>query len=500
MRFVDRHRELAGLSTFLRTERAGLLVLYGRRRVGKTSLLSHWLEEVSGSARRPPIFWTATTQSADYQLQDLSNTLLASDPRHPGSASTRTAFVSWEAAFLYLAELASVPGASGPLVVIIDEFTYLVQSDPGLVGVLQRVWDHALSKAPNLRLILSGSLVGVMEQSVLSARAPLYGRATTMRLRPLEYGALVELLPGWRADARVAVHAVCGGIPAYLDLFERAGRFDRGLLEYGLTPNSIFLTDAALLLGERLDEPHVYESILATIAGGFHEWSDIARMARVPETRLSAYLSTLQALELVRRVQPVLAPAGNKRGRYEVADAFLRFYYRFIVPHRTAIQRGLMGRTVQTIIEDMRAFIGQYVFEDLCRDWVLIQAESGELGWLPEEYGAYWLRSRKQAVQLDVVAASSRQKRLLIGEAKWAEGPVGRAVLVDLIERSRRMPEVAAGWKVDYAAFARAGFTEAARTFARETELQLVTLDDVERAHVRLIQPPALHPRRRRTP
>lgn len=486
--FVDRRRELRALHDFYTVPRASLLFLYGRRRVGKTALLSHWIESLKG-AHSPGvlIFWTATTQSATYQLVDFSRTLLAADPRWSPSTTDTPPFPSWDAAFRHLAELADHLPGQAPLLIVIDEFTYLVQSDPGLVGELQRVWDHVLSKSKRIRLILSGSLVGVMESDVLSARAPLYGRGQALRLRPLEFGVLPELLPTWAPDARVAVFAVCGGIPAYLDVFERAGSFDRGLIDFGLAPSGILLTDAALLINERLDEPHIYESVLATIASGYHEWSQISAIARVDETKLGHYLQTLQAYELVERRQPVLAAPGNRSGRYFVRDAFLRFYYRFVVPHRTAIQRGLLGRTVQTIVEDLRAFIGTYVFEDLCRDWALIEADRGSLGWLPEEYGSYWRQIKGEKVQLDVVAASRREKRLLVGEAKWGTGALGRNVLADLVARSQRMPEIAQGWTVDYVLFSRGGFADATRQHAAEIGTRLVTLAEVEAAHVALV-------------
>ena len=486
--FVDRRRELRALRDFYASPRAGLLILYGRRRVGKTALLSHWIDSLKGTQKPGALlFWTATTQSASYQLVDFSRAVLAADPRWSASATDTPSFPTWDAAFRHLAELANQLPGQAPLLVVIDEFTYLVQSDPGLVGELQRVWDHVLSKTPRVRLILSGSLVGVMESDVLSARAPLYGRGQTLRLRPLEFGALPELLPTWASDARVAVFAVCGGIPAYLDVFERAGSFDRGLIDYGLAPSGILLTDAALLINERLDEPHIYESVLATIASGYHEWTQIAAVARVEETKLGHYLQTLQAYELVERRQPVLAAQGNRSGRYFVKDAFLRFYYRFVVPHRTAIQRGLLGRTVQTIVEDLRAFIGTYVFEDLCRDWALIEADRSGLGWLPEEYGSYWRQIKGQKVQLDVVAASRREKRLLVGEAKWGPGLLGRNLLTDLQARSQRMPEVAQGWTVEYVLFSRSGFTDATRQYAESIGARLVTLADIEAAHVSFV-------------
>ena len=183
-----------------------------------------------------------------------------------------------------------------------------------------------------------------------------------------------------------------------------------------------------------------------------------------------------------RAARSCVAPSRSRQGRYHVSDQFLRFYYRFIVPHRTAIERGEIQGAVKKISEDLRAFIGTYVFEELCREWVFYESDRGGLGFLPEQVGGFWTQRRGQAVQLDIVAASRREKHLLIGEAKWGEKPVAREVLTDLVLRSQRMPQVALGWSTQYALFARTGFTEATQEMARELKVRLVDLEGLERA------------------
>ena len=502
--FFDRQRELRLLDTFFSAPDVGLLVLYGRRRIGKTGLLEHWEETRFTGAKAGQILnWMATTQSAAYQLHDFAQAASKRDPRS-GRVATGLQLETWDAAFDYIGDLAELHKADGPFVVILDEFTYLVQSDESIPSLLQRAWDRRLSKIPNLRLILSGSLVGIMEKKVLSAQAPLYGRATQiLRLRPLEFGTLPEMFPNWSPAERVAVYGVCGGIPAYLNLFMRARGFSDGLQTYALAPNSILFTDASLLIHERLDESHIYESVISVIASGFHEWAEIAKMARVDDRKLAHYLDVLRDLEFIRRDDPVLSgSSGGRRGRYYVSDPFLRFYFRFIVPNRSALNRGLVGRTIETISEDLRAFLGTYVFEELCRDWVLVEAESGRLGWRPEEYGAYWRRSKGASVQLDVVAAISRAKRCLIGEAKWTESPINREVITSLVERSKRLlaniadsddhedklGHKTAAYQAEYAYFSRSGFTQAARAEAARIGARLIDLQMIEAAHVELVQ------------
>jgi hypothetical protein len=319
-------------------------------------------------------------------------------------------------------------------------------------------------------------------------------------LQPLRFGVLAELFPEHTPAERVAIYAICGGVPAYLELFtrsaaplalragasgarqSRARRVSDALREHCLTPGSIMLVDPHLILHDQLQDPHTYESVLWAIASGFHAWTEIATMAGIPEGSLGHYIHTLQALDLIERRSPVLASLRGRRGRYHVCDPFMRFYYRFIVPHITSIERGMVGAAVRAISDDLRAFIGTYVFEDLCREWVWVEADRGNLGFTPEVVGAYWGRSRGQGVQLDVVAASRRDKQLFIAEAKWGTGSISRRILTDLVRRSQRMPQVKEGWRVQYGLFAREGFTPATQEQARQIGARLVDLGELEAA------------------
>lgn len=491
MPFVGRQAEIQALDQFSQQPRAGLLILYGRRRIGKTSLLSHWVDQ---RKIERVLFWTATTHGSAYQLRQFSQALMGFDPRSPTPPPIEFSFASWDAAFEYLYELVS--NAKGPQLVIIDEFTHLLQSELPLASVLQRVWDHRLSRLPNLRLILTGSLIGMVEQEVLSGRAPLYGRATAiLKLRSLSFGIFPQLFPRWTVADRVAVYAVCGGIPAYLDIFLRAGQFTQGL-KAGLEQSSIMLTDATLLLHDQLKEPQIYASVLATLANGFHTWKEIGQMAGVENGSLGYYLKNLQALDLIEKRDPIFSTPTSHKSRYHVRDPFLRFYYRFIAKHMTEINRGELTGVVKAIAEDLRAFIGTHVFEELCRDWVWAAAGLDKLGFFPEEAGSFWSQQQGYGVQLDVVAASPREKRLFIGECKWGTGSIARNVLTDLIARSQRMPQVGQPeWKTQYGLFARDHFTVATIAQARENHARLVTLSQIESDLVDILKrPPATFP------
>lgn len=477
MQFTGRKRELQALDHFYNAPEAGLMILFGRRRVGKTSLLTHFM---NSQALPGGFYWMATTHNAAYQLRDFSQMLFRYDPRFAAAPATDFTFPDWESAFNHLADVVSQ--FPTPQLVVIDEFTYLVRNDPALTSLLQKLWDHRFSKITNLRLVLTGSLVGMMEREVISYQAPLYGRATALvRLHPLPYAALIDLFPARPADERVAIYAVTGGVPAYLNLFTRTPSFGTALRNECLSPGSVMLGDPAMMLHEQLKEPQSFESILSVIAGGYHKWGDIAKMAGISETSLSHYLRILEELEFIERRDPIFAHPDGKKGQYYVQDHFLRFYYRFLLPHLSKIDRGYLDAAVDAIVQDLRAFIGTYVFEELCREWTVAAGASGQLSFDPEVVGSYWQQYRGQGVQLDVVAANRRLKKLLIGEAKWGKDSVSRSILADLIQRSQRMPQVAEGWQVEYALFSREGFTEAAYDMAQESRVRLVTLSEMEK-------------------
>lgn len=476
MRFVGRKREFQTLDSFYRSPEAGLLILYGRRRVGKTRLITHFLDQFD---ENPSFYWVATTHSEAFQLRDFSQAVLRHDPRLTGPPTGDFTFPGWEDALQHLADVVALDDR--PHLIVMDEFTYLLRNEPAISSIFQKAWDQRLSRIPQLKLVLTGSLIGMMARQVFSYQAPLYGRATAqIRLQPLPYAAIYELFSERGADERVAIFGLTGGVPAYLELFTRSQDFASGLRDQCLAPGSIMMSDPAIILYEQLQEPQTYESVLSAIASGFHQWSDIAKMAGVRESALGHYLKVLQELEFIEKREPVLAKPTGKRGRYFVQDHFLRFYYRFIVPQLGPLERGYQEAAVAKIQAELRSFLGTHVFEELCREWVWAAAMSGQLDFMPEQVGAYWRRYRGKGVQLDVVAAAPREKRLLIGEAKWSRQPLSRGVLTDLVQRSQRMPQVAEGWTVQYALFARTGFSAALQQGAKSMDALLISLRQIE--------------------
>jgi AAA+ ATPase superfamily predicted ATPase len=225
----------------------------------------------------------------------------------------------------------------------------------------------------------------------------------------------------------------------------------------------MILDDAGALLRDQLSEPRNYVAIVEAIAAGFTRITEIATMAGLPHSSVGKYLSVLQHLGIVERIVPatVHRPDESKQGRYRIVDQYLRFYYRFLAPARSNLERGLSAQVWANIRQHLAEFIGSYTFEELCQEWVLRQADAGHLPFIPRRVGAAWGR---KTFQVDVVAINDDEHAILLGECKWTAGALGRSVVKGLMEKTAAvLPEGVEGWKIYYAFFSKEGFTAEAK-------------------------------------
>lgn len=470
--FVDRQAELAFLDSLLLRDfpsRAQLILFYGRRRVGKTVLLRHWAE----ASGLPHTYWAAEKEPAGLQRRKLFAAVLGIEPQPAVNFDTWDS--CWQAVARVLSERRTI--------LILDEITYAAESDPAFLSALQHAWDQ-LFKLSQTVIILCGSHIHIME-TLQAQQSPLFGRFTGQwHLRPLEFAHLQEFFPTWSMAERVALYAIVGGVPAYLEWLDRTRGLSDNLLHVVLAPGSMFVAEPAFLLYDEVRDPRVYLAILQAIGHGNHALGDIANAALIGKTHLPAYLARLQELRLVERRVPATVPSAvqyhSRQGRYHLNDPYFRFYFRFIAPHQPEI--GYRSeRVLQVIQEGLRSFVGQTAFEDLCRAWVARQGMQQQLPFVPDTVGSHWDRR----VQVDIVAINWRQKQVLLGECKWGNEPVGRNVIVELVAQKapklrQVLPEDGHNWQVSFACFARSGFTSAAVAESQVHALRLVDLVALE--------------------
>ncbi len=459
--FIGRQRELELLQQLWEAERPELLILYGRRRVGKTRLLTHWIETSQARA----LYWVAEPTSAFDQLRAFSQALYNfANPRLP--APDNFSYASWAQAFQQMASLAQ----SSRLAVVIDEFTYLLAAESGLAGILQNTWDHLFKKS-NLFLVISGSHIGMMERQLISYQAPLYGRATgLLKLLPLPFAETRHFFPRYRADERVAVYAMLGGIPAYWERFDPKLSIDGNIRRQFLTSNALLQDEPRLLLQDFVAEAHNYVAILRAIAHGNRTPKEIAGYTGLDDKHIPAYLSRLIETGFVeRRVSLTGAPA-SRAGRHFITDPYLRFYFRFLASRQAQLAMGVQDQALEEIKRHLLDFIGAHTWEELCREWVVrasTQKRGSEIGilpFLPDQVGSAW---NKQA-QVDVFGINSMEKTLLLGECKWSPQVMGGPVLRELVEKTAALVPKQGQWSVYYLGFARSGWTSEAHQYAAD--------------------------------
>lgn len=466
MDFINRERELAALERlWTRAEQeAQLVVVYGRRRTGKTALLRRFVQG------KPAVFWTAENTSAANLLRGFSQALwrYANPDVRPDAAFT---FGSWEQAFRYAGRLAREQRS----VVVIDEFPYASGALPVLPSLLQRLWDEYLTQT-HLFLVLCGSSIGMMEQQVLAYRAPLYGRRTgQLLLRPLAFADARFFFPAYSPVQQVTAWAILGGVPAYLRLFSDRHPVMTNIREQILDSSSFLYYEPRFLVYAELREPRTSLAILEAIATGHHRQSDIVRVTGLERGLIGRTLATLRDLHLVERHVPATEPYPHKsrKGHYLLSDHFLRFWFRFVWPFQDRLDVGDITQAERTISEQLSSFVGQ-AFEVLCREWIRQQGARGQLSFEPECVGSWWSRQS----QVDVVALNRSERVILLGEAKWLRRPVG----VDILEGLKRRGAQAIpgdGWTVHYALFSRSGFTSGLHCRAEEERVMLVPLEKI---------------------
>jgi AAA+ ATPase superfamily predicted ATPase len=450
--FVGRDQELQHLSEQWSRERPRFLVLYGRRRVGKTRLITHWIHTHKPRA----LYWVAEPTSSYDQLRSFSQVLY--NFQGVGTAPDTFTYANWTQAFQQVARLAEAVR----LCLVLDEFTYILAVEPGIAGTLQNVWDHHLSQA-NIFLILSGSHIGMMQRELLSYQAPLYGRSTSrILLLPLPFKTTREFFPDYQPDERVAVYAMLGGIPAYWEMFDPSVSLDRNIRSQFLSGINLLHDEPRLLLQDFVSQPHNYVAILRALAHGYRTPKEIAGYTGLNDRHLSMYLSNLIDTGFVERRIPVTQSPKSRSGRHFIVDPFLRFYFRFLSRRQVQLALGVQDQALSEIKRHLVDFIGANTWEELCREWLLRASAFGRLPFAPDQVGSAWTR----AAQVDVVGINRMEKTLILGECKWDQHRIGRDVLAGLVEKTGQFIPAGGKWRVFYLGFARNGWTNAARRYA----------------------------------
>lgn len=460
--FYCREKELGDMNK--RYTRSGFecLVVYGRRRVGKTALINEFCKD------KPTVFFSALNATSQENLEALSKAIY--EKEHPG-AETAPVYPSFDAAFAEITRMAETER----LVFVIDEYPYLARANKSISSRLQHIIDHTWANS-NLFLILCGSSMSFMEYQVLGYESPLYGRRTGQyKIQALTYKEMTVFNPNLTNENQALIYGITGGIPHYINKLDVEGDVDAALKENLFNTSSYLYEEPENLLKQELREPAVYNSVIAAIAGGASKANEIATKVGLESAFCAKYLKVLLDLGILKKETPITEKAGRK-SVYAIGDNFFRFWYRFVPQNASAITAGRTDKIYDGVIKRHFSDYMGLVYEQMCKEYLFLYAE--DLPIILSDIGQWWGNDAKEKkeVQIDIVGTPVEGKEYIIGSCKYRNEPIG----VDELELLKHYAEVfGKGEKYHYYIFSKSGFTIGLQSLGNKGEVKLITLQDM---------------------
>lgn len=442
--FIGREKELADLNELYIQNRFQLFVLYGRRRVGKTTLLNEFCKD------KDTIFYSAEQSNNKLNLEKFSALVF-----HFYNETKLEPFSSWTNALLYIDERQK----DKRLVLVIDEFPYLVKKNKALLSEFQHLIDHRL-KNGNLFMVLCGSYMGFMEKEVLGSKSPLFGRRTgQLHMKPFNYQTSTRFLEGFSNEDKLKLYGAFGGTPLYLQQIQPDESFEENVKRAFLKVTSYLYEEPLLLLRQEVQEPGVYSAIIEAIASGYTKANEISTKIGEDTAKCLKYIKTLCELGILYKETPFGEKESSRKTIYGISDLMFRFWYRYVFANRTLIETGARQAVWSKRIEsDYNNYMG-LVFEKVCADYLSGQNAKGELPFLFTSIGRWWGTNPATRNQVEIDLIANDGKDYLICECKWCNEKLDLAVLQDLKEKADIFTENREHtW---FVLFSKSGFTEA---------------------------------------
>ena len=423
-KFVDRFQELETLENEYNSNSSSFVVLYGRRRIGKTELLNEF------SRDKKCIRFLATEESEKMNREAFSSIV----SEYTSNSLIKKASLSWEELFDFIIDY----NTDDKKLIIIDEFQYIGKSNPSFISVLQKIWDTKL-KNNNVMLVLCGSLINMMYSQTLSYDSPLYGRRTKqIRLKQIPFKYYKEFIDSTDEKFLIEAYSVTGGVPKYIEMFESNDDIYTAIRSSILNSQSYLYEEPEFLLKNEVQEVGSYYSIIKTIASGCEQLSDISNALEIKATNLPKYLKVLIDLDIIERVVPITEdkPEKSKMGLYKIKDNYIRFWFKFVYPYKSYIESEHIDFVLDKIKEGFIKNHVAYVYEDICKNQYLPELIiKNAFGFTPTKIGKWWDR---KDTEIDIVATDN-SNNIIFGECKYTKKPLDVNVYYDLLEKVKKV-------------------------------------------------------------
>ena len=449
MKFLGREKEILDLENEYARD-GGFVVIYGRRRIGKTTLIKQFIKS------KTAFYFLATKEVESQSMKRFAGVIARTTGN---SVLQKAAFSDWLDLFQAVADYKP----NEKKVLVIDEFPYLVKVNDSFPSILQNAWDEIL-KDSNVMLILCGSLISMMKKHALSYESPLYGRRTAqMRIAPLPFTTVYENQKLSFEEA-AEQYSITGGVPKYMEFFSDGQPLYEQIKENVLSKNGFLYEEPNFLLTDEVQVPTNYFSIIKVIADGNHKLGTIAGILGLETSALTPYLKTLSELGFTEKQVPVTEKNAEKtrKGLYFISDNFLRFWFRYVYPYKGELELDNTQISLDELDKDFKEKFVAFAYEDICKEIFARLCSDKAIDFTPSKIGSYWLNDKSGNTQIDVMAIDTVNKRLFAGECKYHNQPVDADVYFELVKKVDNSAEIKSafkGYTVIYGVFSKSGFT-----------------------------------------
>lgn len=478
--FIGRETELDFLNSKYTSAGGQLIVLYGRRRVGKTETLREFCKG------KPHVFFSCTQTTDKVQLRNFSNRILKEDI--PASRYI-SEFDGWEKAFHAILDL---PYGEAKKLLVIDEFPYMCRGNRSIPSILQNLWDTELRSA-NVMIILCGSAMSFIEKELLAEKNPLYGRATGIyKMKEMGFYDAAKFFPDYSPRDKVLAYAILGGIPHYLRQWNPQISVDDNIKQNILTKGCILYSEVDFLLHQELRETPIYNSIIEAVALGNTKLNDISQKSLVDDTsKTSVYLRNLMELGIVKREFSVDAKireqANANRGTYRLTDNFFRFWYAFGFSNFSQLEDGDVEGVYEYVVKPALHKFASVAFEDVCREFVRQMQKENALPFRYSKMGRWMGKTtirdenapdgrRIAETEIDILCMDRDGKQYLVGECKFKKSPFSYGEYLDTLAKLEPLKKDVT---VYYALFSESGFEQRVLDCTQSNLTQLFSLEQI---------------------
>lgn len=461
--FAGRQKELDKLESMYNEDIFQFAVIYGRRRVGKTTLIAEFLKD------KKAISYISIEGTMKENLTGLSQAVIRGISDDLGAGEVT--YSDFESLFAYIDRICR----KQRVILSIDEYPYLAASYPAISSILQKHIDTCW-KNSNLFLILCGSSMSFMENQVLGYKSPLYGRRTAQfKIKPFTFFESRDLLEGFDPEEQAILYGVTGGVPEYLIKVKGKKSVDENLVSLFFEDSGALFEEPTNLLKQEMREPASYHSIISAIASGASKLNQIATKTGLESGACSNLLTSLIQIGIVEKERPITEKESSRKTLYRLQDSMFLFWYRFVRPNITIISMGMGESVYENMVKpQLNSFMGS-IFEEICRQYLYQKEIYRTLPFMFGVLGRWWGNNpkEKREEEIDIVALGENQ--VLLGECKWRNEKADAKVMKTLVERG----ELLSYQEKCYYVFSKSGFDENAKAVAEQYGIQMISYEEM---------------------